>query len=100
MLAVGIVEDPEHCHLGRLAVERAADRAVEPPAAELRLALRVLVHEAAVALEDVDDVDDRLERARELRGPHEVEVVARRVVLGIFTVHRPTQPADRKVESR
>ena len=100
VIAVGIVEDPEECHLGGLAVERAADHAIEPTATELRLALGVQVDEPAVALEHVHDVVDRLQRPGELRRLDEVEVVARRVVLGILAVHRATQPTDREVEAR
>ena len=55
VLAVRLVEHPQQRHLGDSLSIDAADRAVEPPAPELRLALRVQVQEAVVALEHVDD---------------------------------------------
>src|SRR5438128_3179927 len=99
VLAVGEIEDPQHGHLVHRGVGEPADGVIEPPLPELRLALRVLAHVGAVALENVEDRQTRHERGRELRRMHEVQVVRRGVVLRKAAVRRPRQPADRQIEA-
>src|SRR5260221_14209570 len=83
VLAMGEVQDPEHREL-EIGNARAADRAVETSAAELRLAPRARVLVLYVVLQDLDDVAQDPEGFREARGGDERKVVARRVVLGKF----------------
>ena len=95
--AVGLVQHPEHRELLVLGGRRRR-AAVEPPLAELRLALRERFTYAPIVLEDVEDLEHRLERFLERLGPDEVEVVRRRVVLRELALARAAQAADGEVE--
>src|ERR1700686_3524200 len=78
----------------------AAERAVQPAGAELRLALRLEVQVALVALDDVYDALTRLEAALQHRGRDERQIVRRSVVLRITAIDRAGESPGRKIEPR
>ena len=100
VLAVREVQHPEQRELVHVRAVAGADRPIEAAPAELRLALGTEVHVGVVRLEHVEDVQVRLEAARERLGPDEVEVVRGGVVLGEAAGRRARERADREVEAR
>ena len=73
--AVREIEHPEHRHVPRHSILSAAEARIEPPLAELRLALGGEIDQSAVLLEDFQCLDDPAERNREVLGTYEVEIV-------------------------
>ena len=53
-----------------------------------------------IALDEIDDVEQGDERVGEMRRRHEVKIVGRGVVLGIFAMRRAAKAADGKVAAR
>ena len=82
VVAVGEIQHPEHCHVSSPGVLVAADRAVEPAAAELRLAFGRQVEEVpSSSMTSMAARIMRVARRPEL-GPDEVEIVGRGVIFG------------------
>ena len=100
MAAVGEGERPRERGLRPGRDGDAADGRVEAAAAELRLAERREVLVAPVAVEDGEGVAEDGERAGERVGPHERQVVAGGVVLGVLAVGRPREAPDGQVHAR
>ena len=91
---VRLVEHPQERELVGGGIG-AAEVAVQPALAELRLALGKEVHVRAIVLQHLDDVEQRRERSLELLRADQVEVVRRRVILGELALVRAREAADR-----
>ena len=76
-----------------------AGRRVEASLPELRLALGERLTYRAVASRTSRIASSRVKSVLELLGPDELEVVGRRVVLGVLALARPAEAADREVEA-
>ena len=77
-----------------------AGAAVKPALAELRLTEWRAVDEALVSLEDAHHVQVGLQRILQALGPHQLQIVGRRVVFGVFTVRCTHHATDREIKSR
>ena len=97
--SVGLVQNPEHGQFAGFPVWGSADGPIQSALAQLRFAFGIQIKVGLVLFQDLNNSKKPFERIIEGFGTNEVQIIGRRVVLGIAAVGRSRKPANRKIDA-